>query len=130
MIGYGKSGLFEFQRPLDQVVYSVGAVEKGVFRMAVKMYKGHELKLAIQRADAKIIWWRESRKKSKADRSYQKHSRPFPDEGLPGNWELCFWKLRSAFDFRFYLLVVLITIAPDIGSDPTSRRIVAARTAS
>jgi len=47
VIGDCKRGLLEFQCPLDQVVYSVGAVEEGVLRVAMEMNKGHRLKLAI-----------------------------------------------------------------------------------
>jgi len=33
--------LLEFERPRDQVVNAICAVEKGVFRVAVKMNEGH-----------------------------------------------------------------------------------------
>ena len=37
MIGDGESGLLEFERPLDQIINPVCAVEKRIFGVAVQM---------------------------------------------------------------------------------------------
>ena len=41
VVGNGEGGLFELERPFDQVIDSIGAVEKGVFRVTVKVNEGH-----------------------------------------------------------------------------------------
>ena len=43
VVGDGQGGLLEFKSPLDEVIDSIGAVEKGVFGVAVEMYEGHPL---------------------------------------------------------------------------------------
>ena len=41
MIGDRQRGLLELERPRDQVIDPVGAIEEGVFRVAVEMDEGH-----------------------------------------------------------------------------------------
>jgi hypothetical protein len=41
VIGDGKGGLLELERPLDQVIDPICAVEEGVFGVTVKMNEGH-----------------------------------------------------------------------------------------
>ena len=41
VVGNGEGGLFEFERPFDQVIDSIGAVEEGVFGVAMKVNEGH-----------------------------------------------------------------------------------------
>ena len=41
MIGDRERGLLELERPRDQVIDPVGAVEKGVLGVAVEMDEGH-----------------------------------------------------------------------------------------
>ena len=45
VIGYGEGGLFEFQRSIDEIINAVGAVEKGVFRVAVEVDEGHMIRI-------------------------------------------------------------------------------------
>ena len=42
----GEGGLLELQRPRDQVVNAICAVEKGVFRVAVEMNEGHSIRIS------------------------------------------------------------------------------------
>jgi hypothetical protein len=41
VIGDGEGGLLKFERLTDEILDSVGAVEEGVFRVAVKVNEGH-----------------------------------------------------------------------------------------
>ena len=41
MIGDRQRGLLELERPRDQVIDAVRAIEKGVLRVAVQMDEGH-----------------------------------------------------------------------------------------
>ena len=41
MVRDGEGRLLKFQRSLDQVIDSIGAVEKRVFGVAVEMNEGH-----------------------------------------------------------------------------------------
>jgi hypothetical protein len=45
VIGDGEGGLFELERPIDEVIDSVRAVEKGVFGVAVEVNEGHMIRI-------------------------------------------------------------------------------------
>ena len=45
MVGDREGGLLELERPFDQVIDSICAVEKGVFGVAVEMYEGHSIRI-------------------------------------------------------------------------------------
>ncbi|HEY5219792.1 MAG TPA: hypothetical protein VIJ16_08280, partial [Gemmatimonadaceae bacterium] len=45
MVRYGERWLLEFKRASNKVLDAIGAVEKGVFRVAVKMDEGHTVRI-------------------------------------------------------------------------------------
>ena len=45
VISYCEGGLFELQRPTDEIIDPVCAVEKGVFGVAVEVNEGHMIRI-------------------------------------------------------------------------------------
>src|SRR6185437_9985139 len=45
VVGYGQRRLLEFERPGDQVLDAVRAIEQGIFRVTVEMNEGHPLRI-------------------------------------------------------------------------------------
>jgi len=45
VIGYGEGWLLELESSADEIFDSVGAVEKGVFRVTVEVDEGHMIRI-------------------------------------------------------------------------------------
>lgn len=45
MIRYGQRGLLKFKRSGNQILDAIGAVEQGIFRVAVQMNEGHPVRI-------------------------------------------------------------------------------------
>ena len=45
MVGDGQCRLLELERAGNEVINAVGAVEQGIFRMAVQMNEGHPVRI-------------------------------------------------------------------------------------